>query len=120
MCQMRAENSNDNVIEVLKVSTGVDKFDGPFFDMHKEYRLFAFHPLVAKATNCSKLKPNGIRNTKLVVSDPWVRSTYLIGNQLAFRNKLLEPEQVHRKSTPESSLTDERNLSAKELSQIYR
>ena len=62
------ELAKKNVIEVLKVSTGLNKLDGPFYNMHPEYRAFAYHPLVVKSTNCAQLKVNGSRNTKLLVS----------------------------------------------------
>lgn len=113
------ELAKKNVIEVLKVSTGLNKLDGPFYNMHPEYRAFAYHPLVVKSTNCAQLKVNGTRNTKLLVSDPLVRSTYLDGEVLHFKGKKLEAEQIYQDDSRDHSL-DAGNLSAKEIAQIYR
>lgn len=121
VCMRFDPATNKNVTELVKLSTGETKTTGPFYDMHQKFRAISHHPIVSRASNLSNLKPGGTRNTKLLASDPLIRSTYISPDEknLQFKGVRLQPEQIYQNESPDQSLNKE-NLSAKELSVIYR
>lgn len=78
------------------------------------------HPLVGKEIKLNGLKPDGVRSVKLYLIKAGVKETYLDRfNKLQFKRTPLQPEKIYNEESPESSLTNKGNMSAKDLINLY-
>lgn len=60
-----------------QASVGLDRNDGPFYNIPELYQDISLHPLVRKGGNFSQVGLAGVRNVKLMTTDPSVAATYL-------------------------------------------